>query len=514
MNDRMDKSRENRSSAHRDEGATTSGPPNDGRWGSGWKLPPRSGSRPADKADPRSIPESPVIHDSVKLLLRQNGDCSVLTPGREKELARQVVSARQTFLEGILSVEPIARACIMLVEEALERNEPYSPSSILHIATIDTKAVIAPIFEMARLNVRTARALLERCEERWCSERAEGDGRSAKATIGAEVQRDLNKVGVLLAEIPMRSQFTESFFKDLRTLAAKARVVGVVSDAPKNGGDQIDTGALWSLTKKQLSATFHGVIQSERLYLEAREELVRRNLLLVKSWASRYLVPGVSFDDLVQEGTFGLMVAVERFEPERGYRFSTYATQWVKQAILRHCDFHGKTVRVPWVVRSAMRMVERFKGEYRGRNGRNPTGAEITEALRGKTAGVKVDEEWLELCSPAAKPQVSLDQPFHKGSDDPPTLGNFCDRSESPETEVLDRLELEEMRFILTQGLATLDDRERTVLALRFGLNGSESHTLEEVGGELKVTRERVRQIQGRAIEKLRKRIGRDEAEE
>lgn len=159
-------------------------------------------------------------------------------------------------------------------------------------------------------------------------------------------------------------------------------------------------------------------------------------------------------------------------------------------------------------------MVERFKGEYRGRNGRNPTGAEITEALRGKTAGVKVDEEWLELCSPAAKPQVSLDQPFHKGSDDPPTLGNFCDRSESPETEVLDRLELEEMRFILTQGLATLDDRERTVLALRFGLNGSESHTLEEVGGKLKVTRERVRQIQGRAIEKLRKRIGRDEAEE
>jgi RNA polymerase sigma factor (sigma-70 family) len=348
----------------------------------------------------------------------------------------------------------------------------------------------------------------ERCKGRWHEKRAdEGESRES-GTVSEEVQLDLCKIGVLLAEIPMRPRFTERFFEELRALAAKAGVPGVVPDKAGVQGYDGDTGDLWDLTKSQIAATFTDVNKAAESYLAAREELVRRNLLLVTSVANKFRVPGVSFSDLVQEGTMGLMNAIDRYRPELGFRFSTYATQWIKQSVRRHIEWNGKGVRVPGYVQRALGVVEKFKDEHRERTGRTPTPDETAAALAGKTGDVKVDEAWLRLSAPAARMQVSIDQPRSNDKNASPMSCFLPDRGTSPQSEVLDRLELEGLREILNQGLASLTYREREVIELRFGLGGGESHTLEEVGEKLGVTRERVRQVQKNAIKKLQLRVG------
>jgi RNA polymerase primary sigma factor len=159
-------------------------------------------------------------------------------------------------------------------------------------------------------------------------------------------------------------------------------------------------------------------------------------------------------------------------------------------------------------VQRALGVVEKFKDEHRERTGRTPTPDETAAALAGKTGDVKVDEAWLRLSAPAARMQVSIDQPRSNDKNASPMSCFLPDRGTSPQSEVLDRLELEGLREILNQGLASLTYREREVIELRFGLGGGESHTLEEVGEKLGVTRERVRQVQKNAIKKLQLRVG------
>lgn len=233
----------------------------------------------------------------------------------------------------------------------------------------------------------------------------------------------------------------------------------------------------------------------------AREELISRNLRLVTHIAHGYLgfaAGGLGFEDLIQEGRLGLIKAVDRFDHRRGYRFSTYASHWICQAISRALDDQCRTIRIPaYAGQLARRAARRFE-ELARDLGRDPEEAELAADL-----GVAV-ERIRELTS-VVRPTLSLDAPLREG-EDTAVIGDFIEDTHSRSTFESARLTL--LREQIACVMAQLSPREQQVILLRFGLGDHDAQTLNEVGGQMKMTRERVRQIEKRALRKLRFALG------
>jgi len=226
---------------------------------------------------------------------------------------------------------------------------------------------------------------------------------------------------------------------------------------------------------------------------EARERLVKANSRLVVSVARNYLGRGVPFADLIQEGNLGLMRAIERFDPERGYRFSTYAIWWIRQAISRAVAYQGRTIRLPVHVVEEISRLNRASRRLTKELGREPSEEELAEEMDIN------QEKVADLTRVAAEP-VSLDIPV--GEEEISTLAEFIeDEVTPPPTAEASQSLLEEQ---LEEALASLTPREAEVIRLRFGLDDGRSYTLEEVGQKVGLTRERVRQIQAEALRRLR----------
>jgi len=228
---------------------------------------------------------------------------------------------------------------------------------------------------------------------------------------------------------------------------------------------------------------------------EAKDTLVAANLRLVASVARRYLGHGMPIEDLMQEGTIGLIRAVERFNYRKGYRFSTYAIWWIRRAISRAIADQARLIRLPVHVTDTLGKINRTRGTLRERLGRAPTRAELAEAM-------KMSEERLsELLRGAIEP-LSLDTPI--GEEGESRLADLIPAADN-HNPVLEATR-GALRDELMAALDELTPRERDVILLRYGLDGDEPRTLEEVGRALEVTRERVRQIESSALAKLRKR--------
>ncbi len=254
-----------------------------------------------------------------------------------------------------------------------------------------------------------------------------------------------------------------------------------------------EIGKIPLLTLDEENSIARRIIEGEQ---KAKDEMAEANMRLVVSIAKRYSGRGLDFLDLIQEGNTGLLRAVEKFDPDKGFKFSTYATWWIRQAITRAIADQARTIRIPVHMVETINKLMRTQRRMTQKLNREPTMDELSKELE-----MEIDK--IEYIMKIKQDISSLDATVGRDDDDDSVLGDFIgdDEARSPEESATYKLLQEQIDSILQ----TLSEREKKILTMRFGLGGTKSHTLEEVGQEFAVTRERIRQIEAKALAKLRK---------
>ncbi len=255
-----------------------------------------------------------------------------------------------------------------------------------------------------------------------------------------------------------------------------------------------EIGKIPLLTPEEEADLAQRIVKGDK---KAKDKMVESNMRLVVSIAKRYGGRGLDFLDLIQEGNTGLLRAVEKFDPEKGFKFSTYATWWVRQAITRAIADQARTIRIPVHMVETINKVLRTTRKLTAELNREPTNEEIAKEL-------DMEPEKIDYVMRIKQDIASLDASVgREGDDEDSVLGDFVEDEErdSPEDSAANQILKEQLSEII----ATLTDREQKIIRLRFGIGGGRPHTLEEVGNEFDVTRERIRQIEAKALSKLRK---------
>jgi RNA polymerase primary sigma factor len=319
-------------------------------------------------------------------------------------------------------------------------------------------------------------------------EEAEEERKKAETGEPSALEEDIE--GVLdLSDIAADDTIT-LYLKEM------ARVPLLTPDQEMDLAQQLEHGRV---ARQRLARDGHDAEERERLMHdieqgeEARQHLIKANTRLVVSIAKRYLGHGVPFLDLIQEGNLGLMKAVEKFDHRRGHRLSTYATWWIRQSITRALAEQGRTIRVPVHMSDRIRKLYRVARDLEQELGRQPSPEEIAEE-------VALEPEKVQWILRASRRPISLERPV--GEEEDNELGDFIEDEKvlSPAEAAYQHLLAETMGEVLS----TLSPREARILRLRFGLQDGHSYTLEEVGQKFGLTRERIRQIEGEALRKLR----------
>jgi len=442
------------------------------------------------------------IDDPIRLYLTQMGQIPLLTRKSEIALARKIEIARMAFRRKMLQCDYCARNSLDLLQQVYDGSMSFDRTIKTGTTPQFTKNVIKKRLSQ---NIKTVNKLLK-INQTLFKKTIQTQNIAAQKADLKRIRRNRRKIATLLEELSLRTSRIQSMRNKLHGICQKMQQLEQIIEAgvnpPPAGMTAEDLEAvkqelaglqeLVAETPNQLEKRLRAMDRAFTQYENAKRSLSSANLRLVVSIAKKYRNRGLSFLDLIQEGNTGLMRAVDKYEYRRGYKFSTYATWWIRQAITRAIADHARTIRIPVHMIETMSRLRAAGKILHQELGREPTVEEIANEA-------KMSVEETRRVLNISKHPISLDRPIGESEDS--YFGDFIedDDVDSPVASATQEMLKERIDLVLK----SLSYREREIIKLRYGIGDGYTYTLEEVGRIFKVTRERVRQVEAKAIRKL-----------